>query len=48
MVFGPEYLRPLNENDTTRFLTIVEQRGFFGMFGSVDHIYWKWKICPTT
>lgn len=47
-VFGPEYLRPPNENDIARLLTIGEQRGFPGMIGSVDCMHWKWKNCPTT
>jgi hypothetical protein len=46
-VFGPEYLRPPNENDIARLLTIGEQRGFPGMIGSVDCMHWKWKNCPT-
>jgi hypothetical protein len=40
-VFGPEYLRPPNENNTTRLLAIAEQCGFPGMLGSVDFIHWK-------
>jgi hypothetical protein len=40
-VFGPEYLRPPNENDTSRLLIIAKQRRFSGMFGSVDCMHWK-------
>jgi hypothetical protein len=46
-VFGPEYLRSPNENDTNRLLAIAKQLGFSGMLGSIDCMHWKWKICPT-
>jgi hypothetical protein len=35
-VFGQEYLRPPNEDDTTRLLNIVERCGFPGILGSID------------
>jgi hypothetical protein len=35
-VFGKEYLRAPNEDDTTRLLYIAEQRGFPSMLGSLD------------
>jgi hypothetical protein len=46
-VFGKEYLRSPNTNDTARLLTIKKQRGFPGMLGSIDCMHWKWKHCPT-
>jgi hypothetical protein len=36
-VFSEQYLRPPNENDTTRLLNIVERRKFPGMLGSIDN-----------
>jgi hypothetical protein len=35
-VFGDEYLRTPNEDDTARLLAIGESRGFPGMIGSID------------
>jgi hypothetical protein len=46
-VFGKEYLRAPNEDDTSRLLNIAEQCGFPGMLGSIDCMHWKWKNCPT-
>jgi len=38
-VFGPEYMRLPNEQDTdARLLAICESRGFPGMLGSIDCI----------
>ena len=44
-VFGPEYMRLPNEQDTARLLAIGESRGFLGMFGSIDYMHWTWKNC---
>ena len=46
-IFGDEYLRSPNVDDTARLLAIGEQRGFPGMLGSIDCMHWKWKNCPS-
>lgn len=46
-VFGAEYLRKPNVDDTERLLRIGEARGFPGMIGSIDCMHWEWKNCPT-
>jgi hypothetical protein len=43
-VFGFEYLRLPNEQDTVKLLAIGESRGFSGMFGFIDCMHWGWKI----
>jgi hypothetical protein len=45
-VFGAEYLRAPNAQDTQRLLEMNKARGFPGMLGSVDCMHWKWKIYP--
>jgi hypothetical protein len=46
-IFGDEYLRTPNNNDTTRLLALGEERGFPGMLGSLDYMHWRWKNCPS-
>jgi hypothetical protein len=45
-VFGEEYLRSPNKNDTSRLLAIRQRRGFPGMLRSLDCMHWRWKNCP--
>jgi hypothetical protein len=40
-VFGQQYLRSPNEDDTMRLLNIVERHGFSEMLGSIDCMHWK-------
>ena len=47
-VFGPEYMRLPNEQDTARLLAIGESRGFSRMLGSIDCMHWTWKNCPVS
>ena len=39
-IFEDEYLRSPNEADMARLLALGEQRGFPGMLGSIDCMYW--------
>jgi hypothetical protein len=45
-VFGPTYLRALNEQDISRLLGENAERGWPGILGSVDCMHWHWKNCP--
>ena len=45
-VFGAEYLRESNVQDTEKLLAIGEARGFSGMLRSIDCMHWQWKNCP--
>ncbi|KAL6549691.1 hypothetical protein OROMI_020179 [Orobanche minor] len=46
-IFGDEYLRRPNKDDTIRLLAEGKKRGFPGMLGSIDCMEWEWKNCPT-
>ncbi|XP_059668865.1 uncharacterized protein LOC132313949 [Cornus florida] len=45
-VYVEEYMHPPNEADIARLLEEGEQRGFPGMFGSIDGMHREWKNCP--
>ena len=40
-VFGEEYLRSPNAQDTTRLLEVNKARGFQCLFGSTDCVHWS-------
>ncbi|XP_062197338.1 uncharacterized protein LOC133900240 [Phragmites australis] len=46
-VFGDEYPRAPNEEDTAHLFDMNQRRGFLGMLGSIDCMHWRWKKCPT-
>jgi hypothetical protein len=46
-IFGLEYMREPNEQDTPRLLEIGASRGFPGTVGSIDCMHWPWKNCPS-
>jgi hypothetical protein len=46
-IFGDEYLRAPNAQDTVRLMSMNSARGFPGMLGSIDCMHWKWDKCPT-
>jgi hypothetical protein len=46
VTFGDEYLRNPTEADVRKHMELNRQRGFVGMFGSLDCTHWLWKNCP--
>ncbi|XP_075654788.1 uncharacterized protein LOC142624953 [Castanea sativa] len=45
-IFSEEYLRSPNNEDIARLLAHGQNRGFLGVWGSIDCMHWKWKKCP--
>ena len=45
-VFGLEYLRTPNAQDTARLLAINKDHGFPSILSSIDCMHWSWKNCP--
>ncbi|CAM6104035.1 unnamed protein product [Calypogeia fissa] len=46
VVYEERYLRKPSKEDFTKQLAINGERGFLGMFGSLDCMHWSWKNCP--
>ena len=44
--FEHEYLRQPTHNNIVSQMTANQDRGWPGMFGSIDSMHWKWKLCP--
>jgi len=44
--FSSEYLREPTQHDIIKQMEINQNRGWPGMFGSIDCMHWKWKLCP--
>jgi hypothetical protein len=44
--FETEYLCQSTREDLQKQIQINTARGFLGMFGSLDCMYWTWKNCP--
>ena len=45
-VFGADYPRVPNVQDTEKLLAIGEASGFLKMLGSIDCMHWQWKKPP--
>ncbi|XP_021824033.1 protein ALP1-like [Prunus avium] len=46
-LYTRDYLRRPTPRDLQRLLQKAEERGFPGMIGSIDCMYWQWNNCPT-
>ncbi|XP_008225048.1 PREDICTED: uncharacterized protein LOC103324730 [Prunus mume] len=45
-LYTRDYLHRPTPKDLQRLLQKAESRGFLGMIGSIDCMYWQWKNCP--
>ena len=43
--FEHQYLRQPTREDIVTQTTMNQDRDWLGMFGNIDCMYWKWKLC---
>ena len=46
-LYGEKYLRSPTEEDIKMYCNKNAERGFPGMFGSIDCVHFEWDICPS-
>ena len=46
-LYGEKYLRSPTEEDIMMYCNKNAERGFPGMFGSIDCVHFEWDMCPS-